>query len=236
MKILVVRYAGTCATCGAALEVGDIGHWHMRGVMTCATCPFTFTPEEWQARQDAKAERYQGYADNAASRSQSASDAAHALSDMIPLGQPILVGHHSEGRARRDADRIHNGHRKAIDESRRSDYWQVRANHAASNRSISSYDPDAIDKLRSKLVQLEAERDGMKAINAAFKRAGLVKGGKITAELIEAAAQHVELSERSRANLLTMHRFGWETAVFDLSHINANIRRYRQRLEALTQH
>src|SRR5450759_4941326 len=38
---------------------------------------------------------------------------ASAMSDMIPFGQPILVGHHSEGRHRRDLAKINSLHDKA---------------------------------------------------------------------------------------------------------------------------
>jgi hypothetical protein len=34
---------------------------------------------------------------------------------MIPFGQPILVGHHSEGRARRDQGRIESGMRAGVE-------------------------------------------------------------------------------------------------------------------------
>ena len=45
----------------------------------------------------------------------------------IPLGQPILVGHHSEKRARKDAERIENGMRKAVKAWETSKYWTDRA-------------------------------------------------------------------------------------------------------------
>ncbi|WP_415563994.1 DUF3560 domain-containing protein, partial [Escherichia coli] len=44
-----------------------------------------------------------------ASESAQALDEVERLAAMIPPGQPILVGHHSERRARRDAQRIENG-------------------------------------------------------------------------------------------------------------------------------
>jgi len=57
-----------------------------------------------------------------------------AIADNIPFGQPILVGHHSERRARRDAEKIENGMRKAVKLWETSEYWAQRAkgaiNHA----------------------------------------------------------------------------------------------------------
>jgi hypothetical protein len=57
-----------------------------------------------------RAERLQG-------RSRAASDSAHEIVDAIPMGQPILVGHHSERRHRRDLDRHDRRMRTAIDSS-----------------------------------------------------------------------------------------------------------------------
>lgn len=79
---------------------------------------------------EARADKHRRYADNAQARA----DAAHAkverIVDMIPLGQPILVGHHSERRARRDAERIGDGMRKAIDEANKAEYYRRRAESA----------------------------------------------------------------------------------------------------------
>ncbi|WP_230909749.1 DUF3560 domain-containing protein, partial [Escherichia coli] len=49
------------------------------------------------------------------------------LAAMIPPGQPILVGHHSERRARRDAQRIENGMKRAVMLFERAEYWEERA-------------------------------------------------------------------------------------------------------------
>ncbi|WP_218068909.1 DUF3560 domain-containing protein, partial [Escherichia coli] len=59
-------------------------------------------------RQEARAERFTGYSGKRASESAQALDEVERLAAMIPPGQPILVGHHSERRARRDAQRIEN--------------------------------------------------------------------------------------------------------------------------------
>ena len=42
---------------------------------------------------------------------------------MIPMGQPIIVGHHSEGRHRRDLKRIDSNMQKSIEESKKADYF-----------------------------------------------------------------------------------------------------------------
>ncbi len=59
-------------------------------------------------RQEARAERFTGYSGKRASESAQALDEVERLAAMIPPGQPILVGHHSERRARRDALNVRN--------------------------------------------------------------------------------------------------------------------------------
>jgi protein-L-isoaspartate O-methyltransferase len=52
------------------------------------------------------------------------------IADGIPMGQPILVGHHSERHARRDAEKIQSGMRKAVNLWSTSQYWEARAKGA----------------------------------------------------------------------------------------------------------
>jgi hypothetical protein len=90
-----------------------------------------------QERAKNKAERLSGYASNANKRSHEAYKKAD-LSEKatgIPLGQPILVGHHSEKRHRRVIEKANNAMHKSIEESnkaeeyeRRAAYWEGKAN------------------------------------------------------------------------------------------------------------
>src|SRR3990167_4025364 len=78
-------------------------------------------------RAEERAERFEDYSDNRAEDSKRAHAAVSAIADGIPLGQPILVGHHSERHARRDAKKIENGMRKAVDCWKQAQYWKDRA-------------------------------------------------------------------------------------------------------------
>lgn len=85
--------------------------------------------EQVEARVERKltrAERYEGYAENATARSETRLNAASSIADAIPLGQPILVGHHSERRHRRDLDRIDTNMRKGIEESKKAEHFSHR--------------------------------------------------------------------------------------------------------------
>nr|WP_202446868.1 DUF3560 domain-containing protein [Streptomyces sp. SID5468] len=84
------------------------------------------------ARSAARAERFQGYAGNAADRSAAAHATARRIADGIPLGQPILLGHHSQRRAERDRDRIWSNTEKGVKEADKAEYLARRAAASAS--------------------------------------------------------------------------------------------------------
>jgi hypothetical protein len=119
---------------------------------------------EYEQRKAEKAEYYREQAQKATGRSNAAYNASGTLADSIPFGQPILVGHHSEGRARRDHERIHNLMSKSIEEKNKAEYYTRKAENAESNRVISSDDPEAINKLKEKLAGLEKRHLEIKAI------------------------------------------------------------------------
>lgn len=78
-------------------------------------------------RAEDRAERFDDYSASRTQDGQHARAAASAIVDHIPLGQPILVGHHSQRRAERDAARIENGMRKAAKAFDTAEYWARRA-------------------------------------------------------------------------------------------------------------
>lgn len=80
-----------------------------------------------EERAEARAERFEGYRDKRASDAESAHKEVSAIADNIPLGQPVIVGHHSQRHAERDAARIENGMRKAVHAWKTSEYWKGRA-------------------------------------------------------------------------------------------------------------
>ena len=78
-------------------------------------------------RAEAKADRLDTLA---AKRTQQASayhQAADKISDRFAYGQPILVGHHSEGKARRDQKKMQHAVDAAIKAQSSVSYWHYRA-------------------------------------------------------------------------------------------------------------
>ena len=108
------------------LALGD------RAVVKLGAAAKSSTAEE---REQAKVEslersvdRHERRGTRQAASAQAHSDRADQISGGIPSGQPILVGHHSEGRHRRDLARIHastakgaEAHRAAAEEQRLAD-------------------------------------------------------------------------------------------------------------------
>lgn len=78
-------------------------------------------------RAEDRAERFEDYSEKRLRDAERARQEVQTITDFIPFGQPILVGHHSERRARRDAERIENGMRKAVRMWETSTYWTERA-------------------------------------------------------------------------------------------------------------
>ncbi len=78
-------------------------------------------------RAEDRAERFDDYRDKRTDEAERATAQARRVADGIPFGQPILVGHHSERHARKDAERIQNGMRKAVQAFDTADYWKRRA-------------------------------------------------------------------------------------------------------------
>lgn len=78
-------------------------------------------------RAEDRADRFDDYRDKRTDEAERATAQARRVADGIPFGQPILVGHHSERHARKDAKRIQNGMRKAVRAFDTADYWKRRA-------------------------------------------------------------------------------------------------------------
>lgn len=81
-------------------------------------------------RAEERAERFGEYSEKRLQDAEAAKNAVSDIADNIPMGQPILVGHHSEKRARKDAERIENGMKKAVKLWETSQYWTDRAKGA----------------------------------------------------------------------------------------------------------
>lgn len=123
-------------------------------------------------RLEAKLEKRSEWAQKAKFKASERFGAAHKLGSMIPFGQPILVGHHSEGRARADAQRIIGNMQKGVELSKLADHHEGAAEglERQLKNSVFSDDVDAIEQLEAKIAKAEALQAKVKATNAAIRK------------------------------------------------------------------
>jgi hypothetical protein len=184
-------------------------------------------------------ERKQRRIDNANARaakadkeSTAAYNRASEISSYIPMGQPILVGHHSEKRHRRDLEKIDNNMRKSVQLSDKADYYREKAEaiEAAAEYVISSDDPNALEKLRTKLENMQKMQELMKAANKAIKK----NFGKLDQQI--EALKELNFSDEGITKLLTKDCFsGIGFASYKMTNNNANMKRVKDRIANLEQ-
>lgn len=84
-----------------------------------------------QERAKARAERIQGWANNAEKRSNAYWEASQEGKDFLSLGEPIKVGHHSEKRHRALIERNWQRMSKCVEESKKASQYESRAEYWA---------------------------------------------------------------------------------------------------------
>lgn len=120
-------------------------------------------------RAEERADRFEDYSDKRMSDAESARRAVESIADGIPFGQPILVGHHSEKHARRDAERIESGMRKAVKMWETSQYWTARAKGAV--RAAKYKELPGVRARRIKTIEADKrKRERSRADGAKFLR------------------------------------------------------------------
>lgn len=181
-----------------------------------------------EAKQERRRERLEGAADRARAESERAFGASRRVLDAIPFGQPILVGHHSERRHRRDIEKSDRAMRKGIDTAAKAKDLARRA-EAVGTGGISSDDPEAVKKLKTELAQIERAQEQMKAANLAIRKYASAGPEAQVAALV--ALGH---AERRAAQLLEkdfMGRIGFPD--YAIKNNGANIRRIEKRIAEL---
>ena len=173
----------------------------------------------------------------AADRAEENSTQAYNLSDMsegasgISFGQPILVGHHSEGRHRAAIKRADNAMRKSVSESKRADQLRSKA-AAVGTGGISSDDPQATEKLQTKLAEAKKNQAFMKGANKVLRMKN-----KTNAELATELRKIPGGENCIEDHIISMlkpdfcGRVGF--ASYQMTNNNANIKRMEKRIQAL---
>jgi DNA repair exonuclease SbcCD ATPase subunit len=126
----------------------------------------------YRERRLRRAQQLRGWSASNESRSTQRGNVADAILELIPPGQPVLVGHHSEKRHRNDLKRIEDGigaavqlHDKAQRQASAANTIEEQAEHA-----IYDDDPDVLERLTEKIAALEAKRERMKLANTKYRK------------------------------------------------------------------
>ena len=178
-------------------------------------------------RLERKLEQREEWAEKARTRAGARWAAAGKIADGIPFGQPILVGHHSEKRHRRDVAKINAGSTKAVEEWQKAKHHDEKA--AGLTRQLGSSifadDPDAVQALTERIAEETAKADRESDINKAWRkgkgRLGWAEGLGLRPDTIAAIEE-------------TMRQSPYLKGPCFAGHTRANVRRLKLRLEEVT--
>jgi len=165
-------------------------------------------------------------AEEKASKNEAESDRLYQLSqkmaDAIPMGQPILIGHHSEKADRRYRDKISGAMIRSVEADSKAAYYADKAESIKNNDAIFSDDPEAVAKLEEKLNSLKEMQDFMKAANNCIRKDD------------KAAFLKLKYGNDKMWEELIQDKFGGKGfAHFALTNNSANIRRIEKRMVVL---
>jgi len=169
-------------------------------------------------RADARSERYATYSENAAQRAGQARDRLDAITENIPLGQPILVGHHSERRARKDAEKVHAAAQAQVDELERADYWSDRAKRTKMHANYLSRSDVRYRRIKGLEADLRKYQKEIGSFDSYWMRwqletKGITDEALIEAEISQAKERHVRHYEQWIAHV--QGRLVYERALYD---------------------
>lgn len=145
-------------------------------------------PEEMTLaeRAQAKADRLDAIADKRAAQASAYSRRANELSQAFYMGQPILVGHHSERKARKTQEKMHSAMDQAAKAHNAIGYWQYRAESVERHANYKNDPRVRARRIKTLLAEL---RDLQRSINSAHKALDLWEKMQ-TAEQIAAFLGH----------------------------------------------
>lgn len=173
--------------------------------------------DEWAAKREEKAEQRR--------------QAGQQKADAIPLGQPILVGHHSESRDRNFRKRMSGDFEKAREHQDKANSMRSRADGIRDQLQTSIYsdDPDAIEQLQARIAELEAKRERIKKFNASARKA--MRTGTTPDWSILTAEERADI--KRVYELTPYNTVDGQFPKYALTNLGGNINRNKKRLAAL---
>jgi len=188
------------------------------------------TPEQYAEKKQARIDRLQERAEAKRKKAERLIRTGDEALAQIPLGQPILIGHHSERSDRNYRNRAFSKIERGMEMSAEATRLAQRAGAAASNHAIFSDDPEAVRKLEEKIAKAEQRQETMKTANRIIRSK---PKNEITPEKLErlAAIGCPESAARELFERDCCGRIGFPD--YALQNNNANIRRMKERIEEL---
>ena len=117
-------------------------------------------------RAQMKAERLDNLADKNARKASAFQQAAQDISERFYMGQPILIGHHSERKARKDKERMDSAQRQAIDAHKAAGYWLYKAEGVEAHANRKNDPRVRAGRIKTLLAEL---RDAQRTLNEAHR-------------------------------------------------------------------
>jgi hypothetical protein len=117
-------------------------------------------------RAEIKAARLDALAGKRLMQAGAFSDAARRLADRLSFGQPILIGHHSERKARKALDMADSQQQKALKAAEAVSYWHYRAEGVEHHANRKNKPAVRARRIKTLLAEL---RDLQRDVNHAFR-------------------------------------------------------------------
>ena len=189
----------------------------------------------YEEKQAYKLERYQELSQKAQTESNNAFNRSNALTENIPFGQPILIGHHSEGHHRAVLKRSDNLMRKSINETEKVEYYKNKVENILNPSFISSDNPEAVNLLKEKIKGLESNTLKIKDLNSKFRKFKNRKNALIEVSKLPDSnpdkKMFIAMLEQAKYYAMPPDRIG--AYYFDTTSKNAEIRRLKDRIKHL---
>lgn len=172
--------------------------------------------KDYEERREARIERLEESAASAAAKANAEARRSHDLVKDIPLGQPNITGRTAlpNLRSKSIAAIEHS-----IENSKKANYYEGKAEAARNNTAISSDDPEAIAKLEVKIERLEAERERIKAANKEARKNGTEPAPWYTLPYI---SKDIKAAKDRIAKLRSVDEIPEQTIEFDGGEIEVN--------------
>lgn len=117
-----------------------------------------------QERAKAKAEKYNNWAAGAEKKSEQFYEKSQKAVEGIVMGQPILIGHHSEKRHRKALDNSWNAMGKSVEMSKKADEHSGKAGYwERKTEDINLSMPESVEYFAEKLVKAKEYHEGLKS-------------------------------------------------------------------------